>query len=252
MSYFHDFTYFKFFRRRLPLGVYDDSKSVNRGPEKIVLKHWVFDLDGTLVDSFGFYINILKTIFAGHGMTLQDEQLSNCFGQPAKTFLAAHLQEEHVNYAIEFVKQQSVEDSKNIKPFGGVLPLLQHLQSSNLKTIIWTNRDLSSTLDILHHSKIAEHIEQWITGSCVSHHKPDPAGLKKICELFNCEPADLIVVGDHDYDMIAAKKAGAYAVRAAWHTYDPPARCDLADKHFTSVAAFTDWAHTILNQEQSQ
>jgi HAD superfamily hydrolase (TIGR01509 family) len=42
--------------------------------------------------------------------------------------------------------------------------------------------------------------------------KPDPFGVKKLCEFFKVEPARTLVVGDYLFDLQSAKAAGATAV----------------------------------------
>jgi phosphoglycolate phosphatase-like HAD superfamily hydrolase len=49
------------------------------------------------------------------------------------------------------------------------------------------------------------------------------------------------MVGDHDYDIQAAKAIGAMAIRASWHRFGPPEFCSLSDQHFKSVDEMMQW-----------
>lgn len=203
-------------------------------------RHWVFDLDGTLVDSFQYYLNILERVFAGYGVSLTEEDIKLCFGQPADKFLASKLSPSEVRAALTVLRDQSVADSREIEAFAGIKDLLLHLQQSGKKIAVWTSRDGASADMVLKNTGLGQYIDFCVTGTCVTQHKPDPEGLHMIATKFSCELSDLIVVGDHDFDVKAAKSTGAYAVRASWHRFDPPLTCTYADELFMNVVGLLE------------
>lgn len=205
------------------------------------MKYWVFDLDGTLIDSFDFYLMLVKTIFARYDVDLAPESLNSCLGQYSKNFFAAHLPAEHLTEALTALKTSAMEDASKIQPYQGILPLLMELSRRKMQMALWTSRDLESATKILDHTGLGPYFSYRVSGSCVGKHKPDPEGLLKIAGYFACEPSQLVMVGDHDYDVQAAKAVGATAIRASWHRYGPPEYCALSDQHFKSVEEMLRW-----------
>jgi HAD superfamily hydrolase (TIGR01509 family) len=205
------------------------------------MKHWVFDLDGTLVDSLSHYFAILQDIFAEHGLTLSHENLRSSISQPIPGFLTTHLGAQNLPAALAVLQKRSEEDAARIQPFDGVLEILTHLQSKGSRLAMWTNRDFESAQLILKSSGLAPFFEVCVSGSCGFGHKPNPDGFGRIEDLFLCEKDTVILVGDHETDMLAAKALGIKAIRASWHSYWKSDSCAHADHQFYKVNDFRTW-----------
>src|SRR5690349_17998691 len=95
---------------------------------KTRFKCWVFDLDGTLVDSFGFYLRFVENFAARRGVTLTDSELAASLGQSARKFFSSFLPAESIETALEELRAQSVLDAIHIQPFPGIKVWLQDLK----------------------------------------------------------------------------------------------------------------------------
>jgi len=210
------------------------------------MKYWVFDLDGTLIDSFGFYLSIITDLFEQHEISLTPDHIKSCLGLPASKFFEMHLGREHVNDAMDFLKSQSGEDLKSVKLFSGIMNSIKQLSSSGYAVAIWTSRDLASTEELIEYNELTNYIDFYVTSCCVENHKPHPEGLLKIAKYFSCDPTELVMIGDHDFDMHAAKAVGAKAIRASWHSHDSHGACSLSDHQFYKVDDFSSW-HGVVS-----
>jgi HAD superfamily hydrolase (TIGR01509 family) len=206
------------------------------------MKHWVFDLDGTLVDSFELYFQTLSVIFKEHGTAFTPELRKAALTEPLEAFFAQHLGNAAVPAAFQLLQHRSNEDAKSIRPFGGFETILQQLLDRGARVAVWTNRDLVSASLILEHSGLARLTEACISGTCVQNRKPHPEGLERLIARFGCAPSEVTMVGDHEYDVSAARKIGVRAVRASWHSYWSEAPCSWADAQFGRVEDFGVWA----------
>ena len=205
------------------------------------MKHWVFDLDGTLVDSFGHFFETMEQIFAAHGARFTPELRRAALTEPLDQFFRDHLGEPAFKSAIEALQTRSNEDARSIRPFARLESLMRELSARGSRVAVWTNRDLVSASLILKHSGLAELTEACISGTCVDRRKPDPEGLLRLVDRFGCRPDEVTMVGDHEHDVTAAKSVGARAVRASWHSYWREAPCTTADHQFHDVAEFEAW-----------
>lgn len=219
----------------------------NEATGKTGSDYWVFDLDGTLVDSFGFYIDIVNQIFGEYGVSLTSAQLATSLGQTALKFFEAHLGKERAEKAITLLKRRNDEDSQKIRAFSGVEEVLRQISSMGKKIAVWTSRDLASASLVLRLTKLDRFVDFLVSGSCTEHHKPHPEGLLKISDLFCCSPSELLVIGDHDFDIEAAKKIGATSVRANWHGHNLPKPNLAADLEFQSVPDFKSWCCAVCS-----
>jgi phosphoglycolate phosphatase len=208
-------------------------------------QYWVFDLDGTLVDSFSFYIEIVQCIFGRLNVPVSDDELRLSLGLPAPKFFKMKLGDDLAEEALRELRSRSVGDSERIRAFPGILELLHQLKSSGKKIAIWTSRDLDSSRLVTAHAGIDPYIDFRVTGCCVKNHKPEVDGLLKIAEYFSCDLTDMVMVGDHEFDVRAARSAGAYGIRANWHQYHPPVSCSYAHTMIDNVTALQRIVETV-------
>lgn len=206
------------------------------------MRHWVFDLDGTLVDSFAPYFKILDELFSAQGKEFHPDLRLPAISERIPAFLEKHLGKAHAPKAIEKIRTQSNQDALRIRMFEGVADCLQHLaEERNARIAIWTSRDRESAELILEATGLRSRAEVFVSGTCTTEHKPHPEGLLRIIDAFGCDPSTVTMVGDHEYDVLAAKKAGARAIRASWHSYWSVEPCTQADFQFHQISAFSEW-----------
>jgi len=208
------------------------------------MKHWVFDLDGTLIDSHSAYFDSLQYVFVRHGLDLSEDDKKEVLRIAVKdrrSFFSRKLGTDRVDGALEMLETRLLDDHKKIKPFDGIPEVLKKLRSNNVKLAIWTAREMDSAVEALNHTGLNEYFSFYMSGSCVSNCKPDPEGLIRIAKQFECDPTAISMVGDHDNDMLAANACGARAIRALWHNPSAVSDCKISDFQFRQVESFRDW-----------
>ncbi len=209
------------------------------------MKNWVFDLDGTLVDSFGLYFKSMREIFADHGREFHSDLHLPALTEPLGDLFSLHLGSDRVNRAFDALQEKSNLDAPRIEPFAGIPELIDELIAKGAKIAVWTNRDLQSAELILKATGLKRKLEHCVSGTCVTRRKPDAEGLKGIIRRFDCSPSDVVMVGDHEHDVLGAQSAGATAVRASWHGYWSIEKCTQADFQFFTVPDFSAWARSV-------
>ncbi len=213
------------------------------------MKHWVFDLDGTLVDSHKVYFDSLRLILNDFNadLSLQDEK--EVLSIPVKSrqlFFDKKLGQENSHKALAAFETRLLSDDQRIEVFKGIPALLEKLKSQNCKIGIWTAREMSSAKRVLNSTELAPYFSYHMSGSCVANCKPSPEGLERIAYAFQCETKELLMVGDHDNDMLAAKACGAKAIRANWNNPQLKSNEHTDDFCFTEVESLLKWVSTML------
>lgn len=206
------------------------------------MKHWVFDLDGTLVDSFSQYFETLTHIFNEYGVTFTDAHRLPALTESLPAFFDRILGPGTAAPALEKLRQMSSDDAARIRPFEGVETFLSDLKSNGAKIGVWTNRDFESAKLILQHSGLDRYVEEFVSGTCTVLRKPHPEGLLRIIDNFKADLSTVTMVGDHEHDVVAAKTAGVRGVRASWHSYWSVEPCPHTEHHFHDFSQFSDWA----------
>jgi HAD superfamily hydrolase (TIGR01509 family) len=201
-------------------------------------KHFVFDLDGTVLSSGPFYLSILERLCERYQveLTLADRRLA--LGLPARKFFTEKLPPHVQGPAFDFLVQQSIIELPHIPVFDGMQDLLRDLRKRGCRVALWTSRDKASTEALLTLRGIHDHFDLKVTYDCISRHKPDPEGLIHIAGKFGCDVRELVMVGDHDVDVQAAHSAGSKPIRANWHGLTPGFVCPSGAPTFETLDEF--------------
>lgn len=202
------------------------------------MKYWIFDLDGTLVDSFQPYFNAVEKIM---NKTLSLEERKVGVSLHASEFFKLHLSEEQAKKALQQLQLQNTQDLGDLPKFSAIEDLFIYLKKSGCHISIFTSRDLTSASQTLKKNGLYKFIDHLVSGDCVSEKKPNPEGLHKLQGLYNCRLEEMVMIGDHDCDVEAGNNAGVFSVRASWHPHWPHDQCTVARQQFHSVDEFFAW-----------
>ncbi|MBK8202801.1 MAG: HAD-IA family hydrolase [Bdellovibrionales bacterium] len=206
------------------------------------MKYWVFDLDGTLTDSFGHYFSTLESLLGQNFSRLEKKHLIGI--HPLEIF-SSQLPAEEATRAMQVLQEKSESEASLVPTYHAIDSMCAWLANSNRKIAVWTSRDLESAKLVLHENRLLQYFDHVVSGNCVSRRKPHPEGLSKIQEFFSCETSEMVMVGDHDHDMQAAKIFGALPIRASWHNYWDHDVCSNAQRQFFCSTQFFEWVKSL-------
>ncbi|MFQ6020939.1 MAG: HAD family hydrolase [Candidatus Aenigmatarchaeota archaeon] len=99
---------------------------------------------------------------------------------------------------------------KLAKIFPGVNKILMKIHKNGYKIGIVTTKNKLTALPPIRKYKLIYDV--LITENDVKNRKPDPEPILKACKKLKVKPEECIFVGDHIFDMQAAKKAGCYPI----------------------------------------
>jgi HAD superfamily hydrolase (TIGR01509 family) len=210
------------------------------------MRYWVFDLDGTLVDSLTTHFNVLERVFIQFGLPFGPHEQQEIIKLSAKT-LPIYFESkftENSESALLLFRKLTAESVQSIQVFSGIENILKKLQSKNVGLALWTAREMETASEILNVTGLGQYFSMCVSGSCVAKGKPDPEGLQRIANHFSCQPSDMVVVGDFESDMLGAKAFGSMGIRVFWHSAIPIMTCTIADHQFSQVDELMEWIKT--------
>lgn len=201
-------------------------------------KGFLFDLDGTLVDSLPVVERSWCHWADRHGIDHQDV-LNFIHGKQAITSLRHFLSgrtEEEIQAEFKYLEQIEAQDVEGIAALPGALELLQHLNEAQIPWAIVT----SGSIPVAHARHKAAGLptpEVFVTAERVKRGKPEPDAFLLGAELLGLNPADCVVVEDAAAGVLAGLNAGSHVIAVNVPADSP--RLDEVDFALTSLAALS-------------
>lgn len=177
---------------------------------------YIFDLDGTLLDSLSFTITIFNKLLSDLDLPTYDRDESGYDYVDFRNHLSEHLDfhnEVHVSRFLELYHDEMFESSI---PFDGMIDVLEELQNRGKILAICTNRtesDLRARIEGFFKGIEFKYVSGYRKGVP---DKPDPYRITEIIEKENIGRDKVIFFGDKDNDIIAARNAGIDIAFVSW------------------------------------
>lgn len=177
----------------------------------------LFDLDGTLVDSVGAYIEVARAAAAPLGLEVTEEQVRTALATGGSFWKDAVSQDRGDRTAIE--KALSAHASREWprvlrergRLFAGLAQTLDALKGVGIRLGIVSGAR-PEVLELLRADGILDRFDAVVLGPDVSRGKPDPEGILKCLSQLDVAPAAALYVGDAPIDILASRAAGVRVV----------------------------------------
>jgi HAD superfamily hydrolase (TIGR01509 family) len=179
---------------------------------------FVFDLDGTLVDSVYQHVIAWQEALREIGIDLSVWRIHRKIGMSGGLFVRGVLRETGRDLTDEEIRQLQELHAKHyrdqidgIQPLPGAPELLAHLGAEGIRWAIATSGQRRGAFPMLAKLGVPEE-SPLVTRDDVSWAKPDPDLFLAGAALLGVDPADTVVVGDSVWDLLAARRARALGV----------------------------------------
>lgn len=183
-----------------------------------MIEAFIFDVDGTLIDSNEFHAQAWKKAFAEFGYEFPIEKIRPQIGKGADTLLPEFLTANEIEKYADKIADKRGEIFKRefldlVKPFPKVRELFEKIKSNGLKIALASSANKDEVKEYEKIANIEDLVEKETSSDDAEKSKPEPdifeAALKM---LGNPALANVIVVGDTPYDAEAARKAGIKSI----------------------------------------
>lgn len=179
---------------------------------------FLFDLDGTLVDSVYQHVLAWREALEAAGIHLAVWRIHRQIGMSGGLFVNALLRETgHTVSAEEAERLQRIHGeafrryASQVRPLPGAPELLSYLSKAGVPWAVATSGRLESASVSLQLLGITDDVPI-ITRDLVRHAKPDPDLFLVAAEKLGVAINDSVVVGDSIWDLLAARRARALGV----------------------------------------
>lgn len=186
------------------------------------IKAVAFDLDGTLADTAGDLADAANSM--RHSLNLpplKEEVLLSFIGDGIGRLVHRALTDSHDSFAEHklwekgfslYVKHYAAHITDRSKLYPQVADTLALLKIRQLPLALVTNKSIIFAKEVVKNLKIDQYFSLMIGGDSLSEKKPSAIPLLHVCESFNIQSNQLLMVGDSINDILAARNAQAKVI----------------------------------------
>ena len=179
---------------------------------------FLFDLDGTLIDSVYQHVIAWRAALTSIGIDLSVWRIHRRIGMSGGLFVHALLRETGRSLSLADIEQlqetHATEYRKqmdSVTALPGARELLASLTGAGVKWAIATSGRAATARPALELLNLPDDTPM-VTRDLVRHAKPDPDLFLAAAALLGVEPRHAMVVGDSVWDLLAARRAGTLGI----------------------------------------
>src|SRR5580693_6538194 len=176
---------------------------------------FLFDLDGTLIDSVYQHVIAWRAALAGIGIDLSVWRIHRRIGMSGGLFVHALLRETGRSLSkadIELLQEAHAAEYRaqmdSVRPLPGARELLGALTDAGVRWAIATSGRSATARPALGLLGLGEDTPM-VTRDMVRHAKPDPDLFLAAAAELGVDPRNTMVVGDSVWDLLAARRSGS-------------------------------------------
>ncbi len=177
--------------------------------------NYIFDFDGTLMDTSSVILSTIKATIKEMGLPEKtEEECRSIIGirtDEAGRYLYPNLDISNAEFAKVFrANYERLQKDAKEKPFPGVIETLKSLKEEGHRLAVASSRRLASLNVYLDKLGIKDWFDMIVGADSVTKGKPNPEPVLTVLNALDWNADDTLVVGDADVDIMMGNAAGCY------------------------------------------
>ena len=201
---------------------------------------FIFDMDGTMIDSEPHMTTARAELFTRFGMPLSFEQNIRT-GTHKSIYWAKAIAEYAIPYTVdELIAMEQDEAAEIMKkeisaPANGLVELLDFAKANGIRLGVASSSIRSYVVTLLKHLKIDGYFTSLCCGDDKIEHKPAPEPYLKVCNELGVEPKDCIAFEDSYIGSLSPLNAGIPCVGFNGYTQSDLSNCFVVVNDFKDI-----------------
>jgi len=214
------------------------------------LRAFIFDIDGTLVDSNEFHVEAWDLAFRHFGKIFPKEKLHSQIGKGSDQYLPEFLTKEEIErFGKELDEYRSdvfkKEYRPKARPFPKVRELFQRIRGDRKRIVLASSGKKDDTKYYIELLKVDDLIDGYTSADDADRSKPAPDIFTASLEKVKVSPDEAITVGDTRFDVEAAAKAGLRTIALTCGGTD-----ESVLRKAGAIAVYRDPAHLLAEYDK--
>jgi len=184
---------------------------------------FLFDLDGTLIDSVELILRSYRHTLRTHrGVEPPDELWLKGLGTPIRVQLRQWTDDpaEIDAMAQTYTTYNLEHHDALVRPYDGIVSAVTRLRERGKRLGLVTSKVRSTALRGLRLAGIADAFDVIVGADEVVHPKPHPEPVLTALERLGVGREDVVFIGDARHDMVCGRAAGVATAAALWGPFD--------------------------------
>lgn len=207
-----------------------------------LVKGFLLDLDGTLVDTRQLHLDSSNQVLKKYGYQLESEEFNSFIGWTENRFWNELVERYEIPEDVDLLIEQRTNEflclvqNSSIEPLPGVRELLERLRQLNIPCAIASNSPRDQIACIVKSSGLCDRISVWLSGlDDVKRGKPAPDVYVAAARALKLQPQQCVAIEDSFSGVVAARTAEAFVI-AVPHPNHPDPNLNAAHLKLTSIS----------------
>jgi len=183
------------------------------------LRTFLFDLDGTLIDSVRLILDSYHHTLAAHGLPARtDEEWLQGVGTPLRAQFADWKDDPaRLEALIATYREYNLANhDRMVTIYPGVLEAMREVKARGASTGLVTSKNQQGAIRGLRLVGLHDLIDVMVCADDVENPKPHPEPVERAVELLAADPASTVYIGDSIHDMRSGRAAGVRTAAVLW------------------------------------
>ncbi len=181
----------------------------------------LFDWDGTLVDSkqalLATWHAVTEKLF-NHRWPTEEDDVRLVLSRRGTELFPLLSEDPSVVEAMEqaFTPVYEQHAAKSVRPFPGVIRLLEELAARNLAVGVVTSKARARYVGDVERGKLGHLVQAVACAEDVIRGKPDPQAVHHVLDILGVAPGRAVMVGDSVVDVATGRSGGVQTIGVTW------------------------------------
>lgn len=175
---------------------------------------FIWDFDGTLVDSYEAIGQALQVTYAHYGLAFDEQWIMDfIIKESVKALLYQVAKEQELDFAelsAFFKKEQEARDYL-INPMPHLTEVLVATKQKGVTHFVYTHKGITAN-DVLERLGVRQYFTEVVTSANGFARKPEPEAINYLLEKYDLDKTSTYYVGDRRLDVEAAENAGIKSI----------------------------------------